>query len=872
MLAGAAMLTGSQCEQIQTALLDAFDKASLSEMVLFSLDERLEQISTADNLRTITLDLVRWADEKGRVIELLDGALAANQRNERLISLRESASGWHVTVRALPAAECPYKGLAPFDEQDASLFFGRDRLTAELVEHLREHRFLAVVGASGSGKSSLVCAGVLPAIRRGAIAGSDKWLVEVIKPDSHPLTELAGALTRGIESTTAQTTATDDMAKEPRSLDILVRRQLDGQVPPARRSRDERHMLLVIDQFEELFTLCADKTERKAFVDNLLCAASEDGVTSIVITLRADFYHRCAEFDALRLAIQDRQKYIGPMSEGELRDAIVKPAEQVGWEFEAGLVDRIAREVADQPGSLPLLSQALYETWNSSSRQGGCLLTFAAYYEAGGVQGAIERTADSVYGAMSPAQQEIARAIFLHLTLVSEDIQATRRRMPLEDLTGSGERAAQIEAVINKLEDKRLITADRQRLVANGGTREVVYVDVAHEALIRNWKVLGGWLEESRTQLLLLQQTASDARMWAPGHDESYLYRGARLRQVREIARAQPDRVTAGEREFIAASLRAQRRQRLLLAVAAILGVTVVAAAVGARAFSREIMSAIYRPLPLVVSEVPAGAFVMGSTPDETDAAQELLALDNGAACGGTSGTAGTAGTDEVSGDAGMFGLMEMSIVLDQEMPEHAVELDGFRIDRYEVSNAAYHQCERALVCTAPGAGEVERLAQPADPVVLVTYNQAVAYCRWAGGDLPTEAQWEKAARGAEGGNRFPWGPDADASRANVCQAGGPAAVDAYDPQGNSVYEVANMAGNVWEWTRDWYDASYYRAGDQKNPPGPSFSPSNLRVVRGGSYQDGWIYARTTYRDGRAPDTPYSEVGFRCVYALAGSQ
>ncbi|MCB0183295.1 MAG: ATP-binding protein, partial [Caldilineaceae bacterium] len=257
----------------------------------------------------------------------------------------------------------PYQGLNYFSFEDAHLFFGREQLTAELAGYLRTHHFLAVVGASGSGKSSLVRAGLIPALHYGEPLAdgtmppenSQHWPIHIMQPKAHPLRELAATLMRDSESDLEHIKLEDELAQDARVLDRRVSRLLSGG--PADR------LLLVVDQFEELFTLCKDQTERKVFVDNLLTAAVEDGVTTVVITLRADFYAHCFSFENLRTALGDYQIPIGPMSKDELRRAIEEPAKFGKWELEPGLVDLLLDDVGDEPGALPLLSHALLETW-----------------------------------------------------------------------------------------------------------------------------------------------------------------------------------------------------------------------------------------------------------------------------------------------------------------------------------------------------------------------------------------------------------------------------------------------------------------------------------------------------------------------------
>ncbi len=459
----------------------------------------------------------------------------------------------------------PYKGLQYFDEGDAALFFGRELLTAELVSQIRDMLFLrgegdalrgccflAVVGASGSGKSSVVRAGLVPALKsdqplvdgKRPPPGSSHWLTRIITPTQHPLEALAISLTRDTESVTAAATLVDDMQREPRSLHFYVQRLLN----PSSSSNDqgEGFLLLVVDQFEELFTLCRSEPERIAFLDNLLTAAQ--GPALVIIVLRADFYAHCAQYPRLRQALCSRQEYIGPMDAGELRRAIEEPARQGGWEFEPGLVDLILRDVgasqdsSPEPGALPLLEHALLETWQ---RRRGRTLTLQGYAEAGGVHGAIARTAEGVYARLDPQQQILARRIFLRLTELGEGTQDTRRRVSLQELLPQEEREARlVNGLLKTLADARLVTLAQ-------GTAEV-----AHEALIREWPALRGWLNEDREGLHLHRHLTEAAQAWeAMSRDLGELYRGARLAQASEWA-AQPEHageLNTQEAEFLRA-------------------------------------------------------------------------------------------------------------------------------------------------------------------------------------------------------------------------------------------------------------------------------------------------------------------------------
>jgi WD40 repeat protein/transcriptional regulator with XRE-family HTH domain len=443
----------------------------------------------------------------------------------------------------------PYKGLEYFDEADAGLFVGREALSAKLAERvlslasrkeINEKRFFAIVGASGSGKSSLVRAGLVPALRWNK--RSANWQIHVLTPTAHPLESLATALSQDI-SVASTATMMDDLRQDERSLGLHIKREL--------KTTGASQLLLVIDQFEELFTLCYAEEERSAFIDNLLKVSYEDdGHAIIVITLRADFYAHCASYPLLRQALARQQEYIGVMSDEEMQRAIEEPARRGRWEFEPGLVDLILHDVGHEPGALPLLSHALLETWQ---RRHGRTLTLSGYTSAGGVRGAIAETAEAVFtDQFSHAQQTIARRIFLRLTELGDETATgdTRRRASFNELILKPEERDATQAVLNALVDARLITTSEDS------------VQVAHEALIREWPTLRGWLEDNREGLRLQRQLTEAAQEWLAAERESdILFRGARLVQAREWAAAHGDDLNVLEREFLVASVGSSERE-----------------------------------------------------------------------------------------------------------------------------------------------------------------------------------------------------------------------------------------------------------------------------------------------------------------------
>lgn len=494
---------------------------------------RLEQNLRLPDIPTIEARFVPalgLEEEPKAVARLLD--LAANIRREDAPAL----------------GLCPYKGLNYFDEADADLFVGRETLTAKLVERVvslnlshEKERFLAIVGASGSGKSSLVRAGLVPALRWNQ--ASTDWQIHILTPTAHPLESLAISLT--LENTSVTTTATlmDDFIQDPRSLQIFVTRKL--------KLENGSRLLLVVDQFEELFALCRSEDERTAFINNLLTAAAEpDGRVIIIMMMRADFYAHCANYSQLREALAKHQEYIGAMNQEELRRAIEEPAQRSRWEFEPGLVDVLLHDVGHEPGALPLLSHALLETWQ---RRRGRMMTLSGYASSGGVRGAIAETAETVFtDQFTHEQQAIARRIFLRLTELADETSMadTRRRATFNELILKPEEADTTHAVLKALADARLITTSEDS------------AEVAHEALIREWPTLRSWLEDNREGLRLHRHLTESAQEWLlMNREPDLLYRGARLAQAREWALSHADELNALEHDFLNASVEHSERE-----------------------------------------------------------------------------------------------------------------------------------------------------------------------------------------------------------------------------------------------------------------------------------------------------------------------
>jgi hypothetical protein len=438
-------------------------------------------------------------------------------------------------VRRIPGPRpgrepAPYRGLAAYEPEHAPFFCGRDDLVAELVALATRPLVgpVIVVGASGSGKSSLVRAGLIPAL----VGERDTVL---FTPGSDPVRQLAAALAPGLEASVEQ--IAQRLADDPQSVLALVRAA----------SRSPERPLVVVDQFEEIFTEGADPTDSARFVEALVAAGA--GVATVVLCLRADFYPAALAMPALVPVLQGAQLVVGPMDEGQLRRAITEPARVANLTLEPGLVEMLMYELAPtdrygaahDPGALPLLSHALLSTWETSR---GRTLTMEHYRATGGIRGAVAKTADDAYRSLAPGHREIAQRLFGRLVR-SEDPRAhTRRRVPLAELL-DGEPSAAWD-VLDRFVAARLMTADTDA------------VEIAHEALVWAWPQLRAWLEADATWRLQHRRLAVAAAVWQQtGRDDGGLYRGTQLAIASELlARGRWKELDAAEREFLYASLR----------------------------------------------------------------------------------------------------------------------------------------------------------------------------------------------------------------------------------------------------------------------------------------------------------------------------
>lgn len=448
----------------------------------------------------------------------------------------------------LPEPENPYKGLRAFQEADASDFYGRDSLVDQLLDRMKEEveygRFLAVVGPSGSGKSSVVKAGLLPAVRNGALPRSKKWFIVEMVPGSYPFEELEAALLRIAINPPASLLS--QLKEDETGLLRAIKRVLPDD--------SDTELLLLIDQFEEVFTLVEEEDTRLTFLKALIKAVTDPrSRLRLITTLRADFYDKPLFYAEFGNAMRKRTEVVLPLSPEELMEAISKPAERVGLSLERGLAQTIADDVGEQPGALPLLQYALTELFE---RREGRNLTLEAYRETGGVSGALARRAEELYTAMTEEEKAAARQLFLRLVTLGEGTEDTRRRVLQAELNSLGVDETALQKVLSSFGQYRLLTFDR-----DPGTRENT-VEVAHEALIRQWERLRDWINDKREELRIQRRLISAAHEWeTANHDRSFLAAGARLIQLEEWANTTDLALTSEESNYLQASIDEREKQ-----------------------------------------------------------------------------------------------------------------------------------------------------------------------------------------------------------------------------------------------------------------------------------------------------------------------
>ena len=765
------------------------------------------------------------------------------------------------------ATICPYRGLQFFREEDAAFLFGRDAAIETLYKALQQRPFIALVGPSGSGKSSVVRAGLCPKLRQERLA---PWEIATLVPGGRPFHHLAGVLLPLLQTDLREVDRLDETTKLAQKLTAGAIELRDVIQRILEKQAGTRRFLLVVDQWEELYTHGrADgkiAPESSAFIDQLL-QATATGPLSVLLTLRADFMGDAIGYRPLSDRLQDGQVNLAPMNPEELQQAITQPAALLQTGFESGLAERIIKAVDNQPGHLPLVEFVLQRLWEAVGRNKpapagvsgelsgqmpetvvarplrlrsgqaysglphklnstGGMLRHQDYEAMGGLEGSIAHTADQVYQALPAADRPKVEKLFLQLVQISETAAATRRRANLAELDEPSRQ------IVRYLADARL-------LVTSEGT-----VEVAHEALIRHWQLLRGWLDLDREFLLWRKRLQEAMEAWdRAGHDGAALLSGARLKEAERWQKQRMD-LTGPEISFIRLSVRRRSTGRLWaagLATALLLGVSFAGYVVQERITWRAgfyiwlAKAGIYYLHPAMV-DIPGGSFMMGSADTDKRGQKE-------------------------------------------ERPQQKVTIQPFQMGKYEVTFDEYdvfshliekeggcadgHEINRTVGDEGWGRGE--------QPVINVSWSDAVCYAQWLTKHtpeayrLPSEAEWEYAARaGTE--TAYWWGDEIGNNQANCIRCGSQWDGKQTAPVGSfpdNDFKLHDTAGNVWEWVADcWHqdytnapaDGSVWQGGDCER-----------RVARGGSWDYNQGCARAAYRYHYHPDYRFSFIGFRLV-------
>jgi len=522
---------------------------NLSELMVLQLNTALPSVLEIrpDTPEEVD-DIIQRATSKDPQDRYADAVQIA-QEFRRAISTGEEIAAQTIMFDSMQIANIvnPYKGLRAFEQADSDDFYGREELITRLLGRLNEvfhpmARFLAVVGASGSGKSSVIKAGVLPALRKGKLPGSLHWYIAEIVPNIHPLRELEAALL------SIATTPIDDL----RSILFKGERGLVDAVNSILPAGAE--LVLVIDQFEEAFTMVDDEQERTLFLAMVRQAAVHpQSRLRVIVTMRADFLDHPLQYPGFGALMRERIEFVLPMNADEIERALRGPVERVGLIVEPELVTAVVTDVEGQPGALPLLQYALTEVFE---RRQGLVLTHKGYLESGGATGALARRAEQLYLTLDDKTQSSVRQLFLRLITLGEGQQDTRRRMGWGELSLIIENAPEIVEVRDVYVKYRLLTTDR-----DPQTREPT-LEIAHEALIRRWQRMLEWLNTSREDIRIQRRLAIDATEWrAAGRDKSFLLTGAQLEQIASWAAKTDVLLTEEERAYIASSLVEKRTQ-----------------------------------------------------------------------------------------------------------------------------------------------------------------------------------------------------------------------------------------------------------------------------------------------------------------------
>ena len=724
---------------------------------------------------------------------------------------------------------CPYKGLDVFDEEDAELFFGREQLIENLVNRVRESRTVFITGPSGSGKSSLVRAGLIHKLKQAGIqeSHSEGWLYATLKPGREPINALGSAVASLVMSTNAE----DEIRAKALTDETIFARWCEIALKDGR----DKRVVLFIDQFEEVFTQIGNEEERAAFLNLLTHAAQvENGRVTLLFSMRSDFVPNCATYPRLNSLLNQQFIQIGAMQPDELVSAIAQPALRVGLRIDPDLIAQIINDMRGEPGSLPLMQFALQDLFRAQQAKGDMIaLLLNDYLQRGGIQKSLERHADTAFARLSEHEQDLARTIFSGLIEIGSGTVDTRRTALSNEIIPTSAQEGAVKTVVQKLANARLITTD------------AVTVTISHEKLIDAWPWLKKLVNENRDVIALKNEINADAKEWDEhNRDVSYLYTSARLLNARERLENKKLVLSGLAKSFIDAGIRTEdhireeeeKRQQKELDDARKL------AATERRASQRTLG---FLVIALILVSVLAFDPLRDALLRQKAMGPELIPIPR---------------SDAVIGDSRNANGPALEF-----LPAVTKAIDSFYIEPYEVTNARYLLCMNAGKCSVPlESPSIYREAKNAQlPVVNITAIQASQFCEWLGRQLPTELEWERAARSIDG-RTWPWGdllPTNEHANFRFDTETHLSPIGKYE-KGKSLEGVYDLAGNVWEWTRSAY-----------NPDLPAWESSTAEPpislsVRGGDFQtkpETGMSGTIAYRYETSPYAGDSARGFRCV-------
>jgi hypothetical protein len=776
-----AKLSADETRLLRDALLDAYDRAAFEELLQLHLDRRLEHIAPGRaSLREEALSVIHAAEEGSAeqrwTADLLRAAAAERPSSAPLQDVVHQLLARVAAPEERP--DCPYPGMKPFDAKDARFFYGREQEIDEMLRRLYGQRLLLVIGPSGSGKSSLINAGLLPRLVKARLFAPGYWLVRAMRPGADPMASLGEAL--------------DGNPTQPeKAVAALL-----AANPPAQR------LLLVVDQFEEVFTSQVTPEARRDFIAAIQALRRAEACT-LLLAVRADFYPDLMDSD-LWQAVKDQRTDVVPLRGDALEEAIIKPAEQSNVQVEPALVERLMADAANEPGVLPMLQQTLVLLWDQMEDR---RLTLDAYQKLGdgarsGLAAAIGLHADAIYGGLSPEQKATARRIVLRLIQFGEGRADTRRQQPEGALRAADDDPGAFATALDTLAQNRLLTLSGGE---DGGERQV---DISHEALIAGWPRLQAWLEERRAAEqtrrrleakaeewqrlgagaggLLDEAELPEAERWLAGEDAAQLGSSDELRTFAVESRAALNRAMLEHEATRRRELQLeQRARRQLQYLALALGVLLAASLT---ALGRTILYPEY---------------------------QRLRARQEG-------------------------------------NPIRIPELD-IAMETDEVTNQRYLRCVRAGYCKEPGSGSSYYPAGTNQdlPVAAVGAMDAAIFCQWVGRRLPWG--YEIAAKPGQANVCF-----------TDCELGlgEPHPVGSY-AKGNSPEGIRDLVGNVAEWTSTELIVAlgFAAIGEEWRDGDPATIPEYLAVA-GGGFES---YAETALFTPYVSYYPYRDVGIRCV-------